>query len=33
MKTFIILIPVTDSVDEPRKACEMIENTRDFDRL
>ena len=27
MKTFIILIPVTDSVDEPRKACEMVENT------
>jgi len=28
MKTFIVLIPITDSVSEPRKACEMIENTQ-----
>ena len=28
MKTFIVLIPVSDSVVEPRKACEMIENTK-----
>jgi len=28
MKTFIVLIPVSNSVSEPRKACEMIENTQ-----
>lgn len=28
MKTFIVLIPVVDSLSEPRKACEMIENTK-----
>ena len=27
MKTFIVLIPIEGSVVEPRKACEMIENT------
>jgi hypothetical protein len=26
-KTFIVLIPVSGSVSEPRKACELIENT------
>tara|TARA_R110000822_G_scaffold32188_1_gene92640 strand:+ start:1057 stop:1326 length:270 start_codon:yes stop_codon:yes gene_type:complete len=28
MKTFVVLIPVDDSLTEPRKACEMIENTK-----
>ncbi len=28
MKTFIVLIPVDNSLTEPRKACEMIENTK-----
>lgn len=28
MKTFIVLIPVSNSVSEPRKACETIENTQ-----
>lgn len=28
MKTFVVLIPVVDSLTEPRKACEMIENTK-----
>ena len=28
MITFIVLIPVNDSLTEPRKACEMIENTK-----
>ena len=28
MKTFIVLIPVENSLIEPRKACEIIEGTR-----
>jgi hypothetical protein len=28
MKTFVVLIPVDNSLEEPRKACEMIENTK-----
>ena len=28
MKTFVVLIPVNDSLTKPRKACEMIENTK-----
>lgn len=28
MKTFIVLIPIDNSLTEPRKACEMIENTK-----
>ena len=28
MKTFVVLIPVNNSLTEPRKACEMIENTK-----
>lgn len=28
MKTFIVLIPVDNSLTNPRKACEMIENTK-----
>ncbi len=26
-KTFVVLIPVVDSVSDPRESCEMIENT------
>ena len=28
METFVVLIPVDNSLTEPRKACEMIENTK-----
>ena len=28
MKTFVVLIPVDNSLAEPRKACEMIENMK-----
>lgn len=28
MKTFVVLIPVDNSLTEPRKACEIIENTK-----
>ena len=28
MKTFVVLIPVENSLTEPRKACEMIENKK-----
>jgi hypothetical protein len=28
METFVVLIPVDDSLTEPRRACEMIENTK-----
>ena len=28
MKTFVVLIPVDNSLTDPRKACEMIENTK-----
>lgn len=28
MRTFIVLIPVNNSLTEPRKACEMIENMK-----
>ena len=28
MKTFVVLIPVDNSLAEPRRACEMIENKK-----
>lgn len=28
MKTFVVLIPINNSLTEPRKTCEMIENTK-----
>jgi len=28
MKTFVVLVPIVNSLTEPRKACEMIENTK-----
>lgn len=28
MKTFVVLIPFDNSLTDPRKACEMIENTK-----
>jgi len=28
MRTFIVLIPVDNSITDPRKACEMIENMK-----
>jgi len=28
MSTFIVLIPVDNSITDPRKACEMIENMK-----
>ena len=28
MKTFVVLIPVSDSLVDPRKACEQIEDMK-----